>query len=262
VAFDWQKGGSDRLLGELGTGGAIVERDFAKTHNLRTGTRFSITTVDGKTATLRVLGEYRDPQLFTGFVVSNAAYNALFTDREVGVLLVRFASGVPTSTGKEAVANALKTTYPSAKVRTNGEYKDFVGKQVNQILTIFYALLAFSVFISLFGVLITLLLSVYERTREIGMLRAIGTTRGQLRSMVFSESVITCAIGGIIGIGVGLLFGYLIAKGLESEGIQFSVPVVTIVVVFFLAALAGLVAALAPARRAAKLQPLDALHYE
>jgi putative ABC transport system permease protein len=262
VTFDWQNGGSDQLLGRLGTDGAIVERDFAKTHNLRTGTRFGITTLDGKKARFRVLGEYRDPQLFTGFVVANAAYDRLVVDKEVGVLLVKFAGGVATKDGKAAVESALKATYPSAKVRTNQEYKDFVGKQINQILTIFYALLAFSIVISLFGVLITLLLAVYERTREIGMLRAIGTTRGQMRSIIFSESAITCAIGGIIGIGVGLLFGYLIARGLENEGIQFSVPVGTIIVVFVLAVLAGLLAALAPARRAAKLQPLEALHYE
>ena len=262
VKFDWQNGGSDALLGRLGTDGAIVERDFAKTHNLTTGKSFKITTVDGKTANLRVLGEYRDPQLFTGFVVSDHAYDALFRDTDVDVVLARFKPGVSTSAGKDSVATALKTTYPSAKVRTNAEYKDFIGKQINQILTIFYALLAFAVVISLFGVLITLLLSVYERTREIGMMRAIGTTRGQLRSMVLSESVITCAIGGLIGIGVGLLFGYLIAKGLADEGINFSVPTGTIVVVFILAVLAGVLAALAPARRAAKLQPLEALHYE
>ena len=262
INFDWQNGGSDQLLGQLGDDGTIIERNFAKSHNLKTGQQFAITTLDGDTARLRVLGEYRDPQLFTGFVVSNAAYDKLFVDKDVGVLLAKFDEGVSTEAGKASVTSALKATYPAAKVRTNSEYKDFVSQQVNQILTIFYALLAFSIVISLFGVLITLLLAVYERTREIGMLRAIGTTRGQLRSMIFSESVITCAIGGIIGIAVGLLFGYLIARGLESEGIRFSVPVGTIIVVFILAVVAGLVAALAPARRAAKLQPLEALHYE
>ena len=262
VKFDWQNGGSDALLGQLGTDGAIIERDFAKTHNLRTGTTFGITTLDGKRARFTVLGEYRDPQLFTGFIVANAAYDTLVPDKDVGVLLVKFNDGVATSTGKASVESALKAAYPAAKVRTNQEYKDFVGKQINQILTIFYALLAFSIVISLFGVLITLLLAVYERTREIGMLRAIGTTRGQIRSIIFSESAITCAIGGLVGIAVGLLFGYLIARGLENEGIQFSVPVGTIITVFVLAVLAGLLAAVAPARRAAKLQPLEALHYE
>jgi putative ABC transport system permease protein len=262
VKFDWQNGGSDRLLGQLGTDGAIVERDFAKTHNLHTGTTFGITTLDGKKSRFRVLGEYRDPQLFTGFVVANAAYDTLVPDKDVGVLLVKFDNGVALNAGKASVEAALKASYPAAKVRTNQEYKDFVGKQINQILTIFYALLAFSIVISLFGVLITLLLAVYERTREIGMLRAIGTTRGQIRSIIFSESAITCAIGGIIGIAVGLLFGYLIARGLESEGIQFSVPVGTVITVFILAVIAGLIAAVAPARRAAKLQPLEALHYE
>lgn len=262
VRFDWREGGSDALLGQLGTTGALVETDFAKTHDLKVGDAFKITTIDRRTATLNVLGQYRDPTLFTGFVITNATYDTLFTDRDYGVLLVRFADGVDTEVGKAAVVNALSGPYPAAKVRTNQEYKDFVGKQVNGILRIFYALLAFSVVISLFGVLITLLLAVFERTREIGMLRAIGTTRGQMRSMILSESVITCAIGGIIGIGVGLLFGYLIARGLENEGLVFSVPVTTIIVVFILAIVAGVVAALAPARRAAKLQPLEALQYE
>ena len=94
------------------------------------------------------------------------------------------------------------------------------------------------------------------------MLRAIGTTRGQLRSIIFSESVITCAIGGLIGLAVGLLFGWVMIKGLESEGIQFSVPVGTLIAVFILAVVAGLLAALSPARRAARLKPLEALHYE
>lgn len=262
VAFDWEKGGSDALLDELGTDGALVERDFATTHGLAPGESFSVTTLDGKEDTFRVLGEYRDPQVFTGFVVSNTVYDTLFPDRDVGVILTKFADGIAPNDGKTAVEDALKTSYPAAKVRTNEEYKDFISTQINQILAIFYVLLAFSVLISLFGVLITLLLAVYERTREIGMMRAIGTTRGQMRAMIRNESVITCAIGGIVGIAVGLLFGWLIATGLKDEGIQFTVPVITIIVVFVLALLAGLVAAMAPARRAAKLQPLEALHYE
>jgi putative ABC transport system permease protein len=261
VSFDWDRG-SDATLDQLGTDGAIVERDFAAAKNLKDGDRFAVTTLDGKNTTFRVIGEYHDPQLFTGFTIASQAYDRLFTDRDVGVILARFAPGVSDETGKANVESVLRAAYPSAKVRTNEEYKDFVGEQVNQILTIFYALLGFSVIISLFGVLITLLLAVYERTREIGMLRAIGTTRRQLRAVIRSESVITCAIGGIIGIVVGLLFGFIIARGLEDEGLQFTVPLGTIVVVFVLSLIAGVLAAMAPARRAAKLQPLEALQYE
>ncbi len=262
VAFDWQRDGSDELLAELGPEAALVERDFAAEHSLAPGERFAVTTVDGKTAEFEVVGEYRDQQLFTGFTVSTAAYDALFVDRDVGVILTRFADGVSAEDGKAAVESALAAGYPSANVRTVEEYKDFVNEQVNGILTIFYILLAFSVLISLFGVLITLLLAVYERTREIGMLRAIGTTRGQLRAIIRAESVITCAIGGLIGIAVGLFFGFVVAKGLEDEGLRFTVPVVTVAAVFVLALIAGLLAALAPARRAARLQPLTALQYE
>lgn len=262
VRFDWQRGGSDALLDQLGTDGAIVERSFAEEQNLAVGRRFTVTTIDGKTATYRVIGEYKDPQLFTGFTVSDAAYGRIATDRDIGVLLVGFRPGVSASDGKAAVASALKESYPAAKVRTRSEYKDFINSQIRSILFVFYALLALSVLISLVGVIITLLLSIHERTREIGMMRAVGTLRRQVRAIIRSESVITCAIGGIIGLAVGLFLGWVMIKGLESEGLSFSVPVGTLIAVFVLALIAGVLAAVFPARRAARLNPLEALHYE
>jgi putative ABC transport system permease protein len=262
VRFDWQQGGDDSLLGLLGTDGAIVEHGFAESHNLRIGDNFRVTTIDGKKVGYQVIGEYKDPQLFTGFTVSDAAFQQISADGELGVLLASFEPGIDPDDGKAAVEAAIETSYPAAKVRTRAEYKDFIGEQVNLILTIFYALLAFSVLISLVGVVITLLLSIYERTREIGMMRAVGTTRMQIRAIIRSESVITCAIGGIIGLAVGLFLGWVMIKGLESEGLSFSVPVGTLIVVFILALIAGVLAAVFPARRAARLNPLEALHYE
>lgn len=262
VRFDWQNGGTDNLLDQLGTDGAIIERGFAQSHDLSAGDNFQVTSIDGKTAAFRVIGEYKDPQLFTGFTVSNAAFEQISTDGEIGVLLTAFKPGIDPKNGKGAVEAAIERSYPQAKVRTRAEYKDFVGEQTNLILTIFYALLAFSVLISLVGVVITLLLSIYERTREIGMMRAVGTTRGQIRAIVRSESVITCAIGGVIGLAVGLFLGWVMIKGLESEGLSFSVPVGTLIAVFVLALVAGVLAAVFPARRAARLNPLEALHYE
>jgi putative ABC transport system permease protein len=262
VRFDWQNGGTDDLLDQLGTDGAIIERGFAQSHDLSAGDNFQVTTIDGKTAAFRVVGEYKDPQLFTGFTVSNEAFQQVSTDGEIGVLLTAFGPGIDPKDGKGAVEAAIERSYPQAKVRTRAEYKDFIGEQTSLILTIIYALLAFVVLISLVGVVITLLLSIHERTREIGMMRAVGTTRGQIRAIVRSESVITCAIGGIIGLGVGLFLGWVMIKGLEGEGLSFSVPVVTLVVVFVLAVIAGVLAAVFPARRAARLNPLEALHYE
>ncbi len=262
VRFDWQKGGNDSLLGLMGTDGALVEHGFAESHNLAIGDNFRVTSIDGKKAAYQVIGEYKDPQLFTGFTVSDTAFKQISTDGELGVLLASFKPGVDPEQGKAAVNAATEASYPAAKVRTRAEYKDFIGQQVNTILTIFYALLAFSVLISLVGVVITLLLSIYERTREIGMMRAVGTTRRQIRSIIRNESVITCAIGGLIGLAVGLFLGWVMIKGLESEGLRFSVPVGTLIAVFILALIAGVLAAVFPARRAARLNPLDALHYE
>ena len=130
------------------------------------------------------------------------------------------------------------------------------------MLYLIYALLSMSVIVSLFGIVNTLVLSVFERTREIGMLRAIGLTRRQTRRMVRYESVITALIGAVLGIGVGLFFGWVMAEGLASQGVQFSVPVGQLAVFVVLAGVAGVLAAILPARRAARLDVLAALQYE
>jgi putative ABC transport system permease protein len=133
---------------------------------------------------------------------------------------------------------------------------------VNTLLYLLYALLAMSVIISIFGIVNTLVLSITERTREIGMLRAIGVTRSQLRRIVRYESVITSVIGGVLGLAVGVLFAFVMTKGLEDEGISFAVPEAQLVVFLILAVVVGVLAAVLPARRAARLQVLDAIHYE
>ena len=119
-----------------------------------------------------------------------------------------------------------------------------------------------SVVISLFGIVNTLVLSITERIREIGMLRAIGLTRSQLRRMVRYESVITSGIGGIIGIVLGVALAWVFCLGLADQGIVFRVPWLQLVVFFVVSIAAGVLAAVLPARRAARLDPLDALHYE
>jgi ABC-type antimicrobial peptide transport system permease subunit len=152
--------------------------------------------------------------------------------------------------------------FPTAQVQSNEQQKEEAASGVNTILVIFYALLALSVVISLFGIVNTLVLSIFERTREIGMLRAVGTTRRQLRAMIRWEAVITSIIGGVLGVLLGILFGWAVCKGLESDGLVFVFPTLQIIIFLVLSIVAGVLAAILPARRAAKLDVLEALSYE
>jgi len=260
--FDWQRGGTNALWSRLGVNDVLIERNFAEDHNLAPGGAFRVTTQDGRTARLRVIGEYKDPVLFTGFTVSNATADRLDIDENPVVTVVGFAPGADPARTQAAVERAVDQRFPAVEVRSNAEYKDEIEGNVNQILYLIYALLAISLIISLFGIVNTLVLSIYERTREIGMLRAIGTTRRQLRRIIRYESVITSVIGAVLGIAVGILFGWIIAEGLAEQGIEFAVPWGTLVVFLVLAVIAGVLAATLPARRAARLNVLEALHYE
>src|SRR3712207_3400297 len=139
---------------------------------------------------------------------------------------------------------------------------DVRASGLNQILNLFYVLLALSVIVSLFGMVNTLILSVFERTRELGMLRAVGMTRRQARRMVRQESVITALIGAACGLPLGMFVAGLISNALADEGIGFSVPWGQLVAFTVIAVIAGVLAAIVPARRAAKLNVLRALQYE
>ena len=150
--------------------------------------------------------------------------------------------------------------FPNSKVQTREEFIDNQISGLTSVLNILYVLLALSVVVSLFGIINTLVLTVFERTREIGMLRAIGLTRRQTRRMIRHESVITSLIGAFVGIVLGtILAGLLIAK---VDFLLFAVPVVQLIVFGVAAVIVGILAAIFPARRAAKLNPLEALHYE
>lgn len=262
VQFDWRNGGSDALIQELRTDGALVEMGYATDHNVSVGDTLKVTSIGGETATIRVVGIYHDPQLFTGITIGDAVYRKLTPQPDVSLILTKMAPGSDLESTTAALETTLQQSYPTGTVRTRAEYRDYLNQQLNGVLGIFYVLLALSIVISLVGVVITLLLAVYERTREIGMMRAVGATRGQIRSMITFESVITAIIGAIVGLVLGLVLGFVITKGLESQGLSFSIPVGTLIIVLVMAVLAGLLAAILPARRAAKLQPLEALHYE
>ena len=152
--------------------------------------------------------------------------------------------------------------YPAAKVQTKAEFVTSLRKQIDQMLMMLYALLAVSVLISVFGIVNTLVLSVYERTREIGMLRAIGATRRQIRRMVRYESVITAIMGGALGIVVGTVFAYVVTTQFDGQGLSFSVPGAQLAVFMVIAIVVGVLAAVLPARRASRVDILQAIQYE
>jgi ABC-type antimicrobial peptide transport system permease subunit len=150
--------------------------------------------------------------------------------------------------------------FPNAKAQTRDQFVDNQISGLSSILNILYVLLALSVIVSLFGIVNTLVLTVFERTRELGMLRAIGMTRRQVRRMIRHESVITALIGGTLGIILGIVLGALLIARVDF--IEFTLPTTQIVIFAILTIVVGIVAAIFPARRAAKLDPLQALQYE
>jgi len=254
--FDWVEGDDD-LLVELGAGGAVVEQQTADSLGLRTGERFEVFTAEGTTAELEVLGIYRDPMMLNGLTVGTAVFDRLYPRRQPFMIVV--STGGESETATAAIDAALADV-PTADVMTAAEYKDSIVGQLDQLLNLLYGLLAMSVVISLFGIVNTLVLSVYERTREIGLLRAIGASRRQIRSSVRYESVITSVIGGALGIVVGVAFAYVVTTRFGGMGIKFAVP--WSLLALFLVVVVGVLAAILPARRAARLDILQAIQHE
>jgi len=167
--------------------------------------------------------------------------------------------GGETDANKAALERQL-AGFPNAKVQTKEQFIDNQIAGLNAILNVLYVLLALSVIVSLFGIVNTLVLTVFERTRELGMLRAIGMTRRQVRRMIRYESVITALIGGAIGIVLGIVLSTLLIARVDF--IVLSIPVAQLIVFALATMLVGILAAIFPARRAARLNVLRALQYE
>jgi len=167
--------------------------------------------------------------------------------------------------GGETAANTQKLTaalkaFPEAKIQTESEFKHNQEQGIDTLLNLLYVLLSLSIVVSLFGIVNTLVLTVFERTREMGMLRAVGMTRRQLRRMIRHESIITALIGATLAIPLGIVLALMVGKAIEYPA--FTIPWTTLVVFVVAAVVAGILAAIFPARRAAKLNVLRALQYE
>jgi putative ABC transport system permease protein len=257
---EWNHG-SNATLAALGGTGAIVTKGYASSHHLSVGQRVSVLTPTDRHVSLKVLGIASDnARLLGNLTISLALARAAFGQRDDALDFVSYARGASNAQVQPAVDRLLASAFPQARSRTAAQFKQDQAGQINTLLTLIYVLLALSVIVSLFGIVNTLILSIYERTRELGMMRAIGTSRRQVRQMIRYESVITALIGGVFGLVIGVVGAMLVTTlALSGSGYVQSFPIGTLLVLLLVAALAGVLAAQLPARRAARLDVLGAL---
>jgi putative ABC transport system permease protein len=257
---EWAQGSNATLLA-LSSSGVILTKGYASSQHLRVGQAVSVLTPTDQRVSLKILGIASDnARLLGNLTISLALARAAFGQRDDALDFVSYAKGVSNAQVQPAVNRLLAAYFPQARSRTAAQFKADQASQINTLLALIYVLLALSVIVSLFGIVNTLILSIYERTRELGMMRAIGTSRRQVRQMIRYESVITALIGGVFGLIIGVVGAILITTlTLSGSGYVQSIPVGTLVILLIVAAGAGLLAAQLPARRAARLDMLAAL---
>lgn len=261
--LDWTDG-DDATFENLRPDQAIAEEQWAADNGIAVGDDVEITAQSGNKVTVEVAGMVRDEvQLLVPTLALPIDTVRTQFDSNVDFLdLVGFEPDADVGETEAAVKALVEKRFPQAQAQSQQELKDSQSDSINQLLAVIYVLLALSVIISLFGVVNTLVLTIYERTREIGMLRAIGASRSQIRRMVRYESLITAMIGAIIGAAIGIAVAVAAVEALSDEGLVLGIPVVGIIVVLVLAGLAGILAGVWPARRASKIEVMEALQYE
>lgn len=261
---DWKEGSDSDLTG-LTDRQIVIGDKLASDLGIEVGDPVTLTSQIGrkfrfvvnsvmKTDSISLAGEG---------VIAQQAMAGDFDKKDDAVGLVKLDSGADLGKTQTAIEDALKRQgFPTVEVLNQGELKEQQKSQINGLLAMIYVLLALAVVVSLVGIVVTLILSIYERTRELGMLRSIGMSRRQVKRMVRYEAVITAVIGAVSGLIVGVVFAFLIGIPLSGDGFSLSYPVGTLIVILVLTALAGVVAAIYPARKAAKLDVLEAVSYE
>jgi putative ABC transport system permease protein len=241
----------------------VVDDAWARKKGIGVGDRIRVRTPLERRIAVTVRGTVTDnADLIGNLLVTEPTLRREFGTTAPSDTFVTVAGGADAGTVQKRVSDALEKPFPTTEVLNQRELKDKQAKQVNQLLGFVYALLSLAVIVSLFGIVNTLALSIHERTRELGLLRAVGMSRSQVRRMIRYESVITALIGALLGMVLGMVFAALVSRPLADQGFTLSYPIPALVLLLVLAGLAGVVAAIGPARRASRLDVLEALAYE
>lgn len=244
------------------TNTAVVDSAEATSHNLHVGSQVTVGFPEGANLTLRVGGVYKQNAIAQGYLVSLATLRPFVSSATDAALLVNAAQGTTLQDAESSLKSQLKQ-FPLVDAMSRSEYRDFVGKQIDSFLNLITGLLFLALVIAVLGIVNTLALSVLERTREIGLIRALGMTRGQTRSMVRWESVLISLIGAVLGLVVGVAIGVALASALHNLGIDHvAVPGGNLLYYAIVAGLFGVLAAIFPALRASRLDVLQAIYAE
>ncbi|MGW0904762.1 ABC transporter permease [Streptomyces sp. NPDC002853] len=263
-AKSFDLGKVDGTLDGLGADGIAITREEAEKQDLKVGSKTELAFADGEKATFTVRALYGRSELAGDYVITREAWAPHRMQDADSLISVSFKAGVGADEGRTAVSEVAQE-YGNPDVQTRGEYAQSAAGGIDMMLTLVYALLALAVLIALLGIANTLTLAIHERTRELGLLRAVGQTRAQLRAMVRWESVLVAAFGTAGGLVLGGFLGWVLVKasdGATSSAFAFAVPPVQLTVVVLVGLTAGALAGLRPARRAARLDVLRAIATE
>jgi putative ABC transport system permease protein len=251
-----ERGGSPA---DLGVDEIAVSQEYADDHGLALGDSVEVGYPDGAVERPTVGAVYAEEDLLDEILLPDAAFRPHTAQPADLAVLVTLADGVSEADGERAVQQ-VADRFGAPDVQTSDEYTESVAGEVDMMLNIVYVLLALAIVIALMGIANTLSLSIHERTRELGLLRAVGQSRRQLRSMVRGEAMTVALFGTAGGVGLGLFLGWAMVQALADEGFTtFAVPVTSLAVVLVVGAAAGVLAAVRPARRAARMDVLEAI---
>jgi putative ABC transport system permease protein len=252
-------------IADLTPDGIAISKSSSEDHNWKLNSLIPVTFARTGATRLRVEMIYDLKQLVLpggGNLISLQGYEKHFSQQLDALVFAKLKPNVTPEQGRAAIEPLLKG-YPTAKLQDNAQYKADQTKNLNQLLALIYGLLFFAVIIAFIGIANTLALSIHERTREIGLLRSVGMGRRQVRTMIRWESVIISLLGAILGLAIGLFFGWCVVVALHDEGITtFDPGIRTQIAIVLIAGLSGIVAAIFPARRAAKLDVLSSISSE
>jgi putative ABC transport system permease protein len=249
-------------LDGIGLTQVAVSSDYAEGHGLALGDTLPVTYADGVTDQMTVGAVYENEDLIGELILHRDAFRPHTAQPTDYAVMIALADGVSEADGERAV-QAVADRFASPDVQTSEEYTQSVAGQIDQFLNVVYVLLILAIVIALMGIANTLSLSIHERTRELGLLRAVGQSRRQLRAMVRGEAFTVALFGTVGGVGLGMFLGWAMVEALAGEGFtSFAVPTGSLAVVLALGALVGVVAAVRPARRAARMDVLSAIAAE